>query len=113
MMFPLFRIHGHSMEPAGREGDIVFVHLLSYLFSHPKTGDLVVAEHPLHSLSLLKRIAKVRRRNKELEYWILGDNAFDSQDSRTFGWIQRRKILGKAYIITSLNSPKLSTRQQP
>ena len=111
-MFSLFRIHGHSMEPAGREGDIVFVHFFSYLFSSPKIGDIVVVEYPSKFSQLLKRIAKIKRSEKEWEYWILGDNVLDSQDSRTFGWIQRKMILGKAHVFAALSFPKLSTRQQ-
>lgn len=39
------------------------------------------------------------------EYWVMGDNRLDSQDSRFFGPISRRAIIGKAeVVIWPLNS---------
>ena len=79
-----------------REGDFVLVNRMSYLFFKPKVGHVVVVRHPKkQNLLLLKRI--VAQRNGL--YWIEGDNALKSIDSRNFGWVGREHIVGKAYIV--------------
>ncbi|MBI2642013.1 MAG: S26 family signal peptidase [Candidatus Wildermuthbacteria bacterium] len=69
---------------------------MSYLFSRPKVGQLVVLKDPRDSSRLiLKRITGAR----DSFFWVEGDNKEESTDSRKFGWVPKTAILGKAFVI--------------
>ena len=70
-----------SMEPYCKKGD--FLLALSYLFSQPQTGDVIVMKHPKEDRTLVKRIIWVKDRS----YWVEGDNTRYSSNSRDFGWV--------------------------
>ena len=85
------------MEPFIKEGDFVFVSPMSYLLSYPKVKDVIVLQHPTEgNRKILKRI--VRAKEGRL-FWVEGDNKEKSEDSRSFGWISQKLILGKAKLI--------------
>jgi signal peptidase I len=92
-------VEGHSMEPAYRDGDRVLVNRYAYLRRAPAEGDVVVLRDPQrHGRHLLKRIASPPDgTDGSGRYFVLGDNAGDSRDSRRFGLIERRDIVGKAW----------------
>lgn len=94
-MISVFSIKDKSMEPLFSEKDFVFVG--KYLLFSPKTGDVVVLKHPILQIPLLKRILKI---NKDL-IWVEGDNKEASRDSRDFGWIEKKQVLGKVKVIHS------------
>ena len=76
------------MEPAFKAGDTVLVNRLSYFLGKPKVGDAVVLKREKF---IIKRIAKI---NKD-RFFVVGDNKEESADSREFGWISKKDILGK------------------
>jgi nickel-type superoxide dismutase maturation protease len=86
----LFRVKvkGHSMEPALKHNQIVIAGSLPYFFGKPHVGDIVVLSR---GKCIIKRIINV----KENEIFVVGDNNKESTDSRDFGWISKRKIIGK------------------
>jgi signal peptidase I len=97
-MFPLsrFKISGHSMEPTFKDGDRVVINRLVYLFSSPKTGDIVALKHPKNGDKiLLKKIKKVVAGN---QFFVVGENKLDSTDSRYFGKVNKGLILGKFWF---------------
>ena len=86
----IFRVAGDSMFPALKEGDLVLVNPHAEL----EIGDIVVARHPFKtSVNLIKRIAEILPGER---YVLLSDNLDDSTDSRQFGAIPAKDILGKA-----------------
>ncbi len=87
------------MEPFGKEGDFVLINKLSYLLSYPKIGDVIVARHPEEKKKIIKRITGLRKDGKEVSFWVEGDNKEESGDSRFFGWIPQKFILGRAKVI--------------
>lgn len=89
-----FKVLGHSMEPTIRSGQTVLVSWIPYLFSKPKLED-VIALWERDEKVLIKRISKI---DKD-EYFVKGDNKIDSLDSKDFGWIGRKKIVGKVICI--------------
>lgn len=100
-MIPLFKfeIKGDSMVPTFKENDVVLVNRLSYFLSKPKIGDLIVLKRglPRHGKAgqyIIKRIAKI----KNDRFFVIGDNKKESTDSRRFGWIDRKDIVGKILI---------------
>lgn len=83
------------MEPSFKAKGFVFVR--KYLLFSPKTGDVIILNHPVLRIPLLKRILKI---NKDL-IWIEGDNKERSYDSRDFGWINKKEIQGKVMSYVS------------
>ncbi len=79
------------MVPALKPGDYI---LVSTWFRCISTGNMVVFKYPKSGMLLVKRISRI---NGE-EYYVLGDNLPKSQDSREFGWIERRDIIGKVIL---------------
>ena len=89
------------MIPSLKEGDIVFFKLYRVGKSEPKPGQLVIFSHPLKNIKCIKRISVVNQNNIK----VLGDNTEFSDDSNTFGLLNKEKIIG---IVTSkLIIPKL------
>ncbi len=87
-MFLFLKVCGHSMEPYAREGDFVF----TLPFCQPKVGDVTVIQHK--AMFLLKRLKK----QNASAYWFEGDNKAESTDSRMFGWIDQKDVVGKAFV---------------
>jgi len=105
-MISYFVVKGQSMEPLCKEGDFVLIDKLSYLMFRPRVGDMVVLTHPQEQGRLiLKYITQEKLGENGALYWVEGLNKGGSSDSRSFGWIQRDLILGKALVVQK----KLST----
>ncbi len=97
-MLPIarFKIQDRSMEPDFKSGDYIIVNKLAYLFGSPKKDDIIVFKHPKEKdMLLLKRIHSISNSN---EIYVVGDNKDFSRDSRHFGPIKRRMIVGKVWI---------------
>ena len=85
-----------AREPFCQEGDFVLVNRMSYLFCRPKVGQLVVLKDPKDpSRLILKRITAF----KDSFAWVEGDNRERSTDSRSFGWVSAKALLGQAKVI--------------
>jgi nickel-type superoxide dismutase maturation protease len=88
-----FRITGNSMTPLLKPGDEVLVNPWAYWRTPPNPGDIVVARHPyLTDLRLVKRVATVLADGRCL---IEGNNPTESTDSRSFGPVTPKQILGQ------------------
>jgi signal peptidase I len=62
----------------------------------PAIGDIAVFNNPENTETLLvKRIAEIKQQGDTVYYYMLGDNAEISRDSRFFGWVPERLIVGK------------------
>ena len=84
--FPV-RVAGDSMEPALSAGDWLAVRPLHA--SEPRAGQLVVLKRD--GAEMVKRVVRDAGADG---YWVEGDNATASTDSRTFGLIARDAIAG-------------------
>ena len=81
------------MYPTYRSGDRVLVNLDAYLNQTPAPEDVILAKHPFKSgVYIVKRVSYITDDNR---YFVLGDNAFGSSDSRGFGALSQDNILGK------------------
>lgn len=79
------------MSPTLKEGQTVLVNRLSYIFSSPKRGDIVAIKDPRDHKILIKRIDDVELKS----FFVTGDNKEHSTDSREFGMIGKKEIVGK------------------
>jgi len=93
-LFPLSRytVHGDSMIPFLKEGEDVVCFNWAYNFTEVKVGDVVVAN--VKGLKIVKRVLEVDGRR----IFLKGDHEIMSTDSRNFGWLDKRQILGKAIL---------------
>lgn len=87
-----FEIDGKSMEPKFKKGEIIFVNRFFYFFKNPKIKDIVALKDPLNKARyIIKYISKIKRE----KYFVLGFNLKNSIDSRSFGWVEKKYIIGK------------------
>jgi nickel-type superoxide dismutase maturation protease len=98
-------VRGRSMALALLPGERLLFDRLAYVRNRPRAGDVVLVAHPLRpELRLVKRLAGVPgdtlggRTLGRGEYWVLGDNSDESTDSREFGPVRRRDLLGRAWV---------------
>jgi len=91
LLLARFRIVGHSMEPQIKTGETILASGIPYWFKTPKINDIVAFEEK--GDVLIKRIVRIAGDR----YFIQGDNKKDSLDSRKFGFISRKQILGKVF----------------
>ena len=85
-------VAGRSMEPTLRAGDF----LIALGGLRPRIGSMVVVEHPERSdLELVKRVTGAQRLAPDRAlYWVAGDDAAASTDSRTFGPVESARVKG-------------------
>jgi signal peptidase I len=119
-------VHGDSMLPTYHDGEMVIVSRLSGTIKH---GDVVLVQVPSHEI-LIKRVFRLPGEsidakdaplfNRVSEFFdpthlpnaplrvppgyivVLGDNKANSDDSRTFGTIPMKDVLGRV-----INAPPL------
>lgn len=92
-MLPVTRVRivGPSMEPTLRNGDWWLVRRTSSV----APGDVVLLVHPSRpDLHVVKRV--VRRGDDG--WWVEGDNPTASDDSRQFGVVPDRNVLGRLWL---------------
>ena len=98
---PIFKytIKGDSMKPTYEPGDKVYINRLAYLFKKPKIGNVVIIKNfpqPINqaqSRHLIKRINNISKQG----FFLVGDNKNKSTDSRHFGLVKKKDIIGKVF----------------
>ena len=101
MPFARYLVEGPSMEPAYRDGERLVVNRYAYWRKRPAIGDVVVLRDPDDSgRYLLKRIAKAPdgMNPGRSRVYVLGDNIDSSRDSREFGLVPRKRIIGRVWF---------------
>lgn len=84
------------MQPKFKGGDIVLASNIFYMFHDPKPGDIIIARNPtiFKKQYIIKRIELV----DTAKFFIVGDNKKESTDSRHFGSITKKDIVGKVFF---------------
>jgi signal peptidase I len=109
-------VRGYSMYPTLRASERLLFDTLAYRVRRPRRYDIVLACHPQRpGVRFVKRVvalpgdeipalegegrkAEVRVLGRD-EYYLLGDNAPASTDSRHLGPFRRRDIIARAWIV--------------
>jgi len=113
-------VQGRSMLPSLGPGDIVFIFKAAYGLRNPFGGyllqwgrpasrDIVAAVKPTDHKVIIKRVwieagavmdssAAGGPGGQQEEYFLLGDNKYESVDSREFGPVPMNNILGKVLL---------------
>ncbi len=86
------RVAGDSMLPILKNGDEVLVKPgKSY-----QPGEIVVTRHPYKNIKIIKRITEFSTGGK---LFLRGDNPAEGSDSRTFGGVEEKDILGRVVCL--------------
>ena len=88
--FTRVRVIGPSMEPTVRNGDWWLVRRTSAV----GPGDVVLLVHPTRPHALV--VKRIDRRAGD-GWWVLGDNAGASEDSRQFGVVPSEGVIGRLW----------------
>ncbi len=91
MLFSRFVVSGRSMEPTFCAGDCLLVLNLNLLL---KKGDVVILRDSRDDRLVLKRVAKM----DDSIFFVKGDNEDFSTDSRTFGPVSKKNLIGKVLL---------------
>jgi len=84
-----FLVQGDSMAPALSDGDTVLIDPRAAI----AVGDIVLADHPYKSsVTILKRVSGIEADGRVS---LIGDNDTESTDSRTFGPVSIKSIVGR------------------
>jgi nickel-type superoxide dismutase maturation protease len=85
-----FLVEGNSMLPTLKDGDAVLIKRRARI----ETGDIILANHPFKkSVKILKRVKSFTAKG---DLFLVGDNPPESTDSRTFGAVPLKYLIGKA-----------------
>jgi len=108
--YRIYHIPSKSMMPTLYPGDYVLVDLWQYQDNLGLKNEVVIFKRPFQNRTYIKRINYVagdKFLGEKLpfkHYAVIGDNIDYSEDSRVFGSIPHKNLLGKAcYIVFSLD----------
>jgi nickel-type superoxide dismutase maturation protease len=90
-MIQILKVTGESLSPFFLEGDFVVVSKIPFVLRKIKCGDIVVFRHPAYG-TMIKKVEQISPDGEEI--FVLGTHP-ESTDSRQFGPLLRRQLIGK------------------
>lgn len=90
-----FKVRGRSMEPTLDDGDRVLVLKCAYWRRGPQIGDIVLLRNPEPHSKRRVLLKRVTASTPAGAYFVVGDNAAGSRDSRHFGYVLPEEIIGR------------------
>lgn len=92
-MIQIMRVSGNSLAPDFHEGDFVVIVKIPFFLhiKRIKSGDVIVFSHPDYGI-MVKRVESIFPVSGEI--WVQGNHP-SSIDSRQFGPIQQKDVIGK------------------
>lgn len=91
-------VASESMVPTLEKGDVILISKLAYdifgiNYKYPEPKEIITFEH--NNELLIKRVKDV---DSDGNFFVVGDNADNSVDSREFGYVDHDELDGKAII---------------
>ncbi|MCL2440433.1 MAG: signal peptidase I [Treponema sp.] len=94
-VFDFIIAQGHSMEPAIYDGQVLVISRLSYIFRQPEAGEVVIFYTPDGNIAV-KRVTSLSNCSAAgFTFFAEGDNSAVSYDSRSYGAVNIKNIIGK------------------
>ena len=90
-MLQVMKVTGESLSPFFETGDYVLIVKAPFLLRSFHPGDILVFRHPVYGV-MIKRLEQVSPEGAE--FYLLGTHP-ESTDSRQFGPVARKNIIGK------------------
>ncbi len=93
--FQVARVEGQSMAPTLQDQDRLIVNKAVYKLSAPRRGDIVMLYYPVNpDKSFVKRVMMI----PDGYYFVMGDHRNNSSDSRHWGMVPKRYIIGRVQV---------------
>ena len=89
-MLRLLKIRGDSLAPEYSQGDFVLVSKIPFFLTPPSPGDVIAFRQPGYGLY----IKRIKNLSPDGGVNVIGDHP-DSVDSRVFGPVRSKDIVGK------------------
>ncbi len=97
----LYFVPSMSMHPTLKPGQFILIDTWAYRNKEPATGDVVVFLHEVSKQVLVKRISlwPTGEPLQDEKLYLLGDNPSHSRDSRNFGGVSSKEIIGLVRMV--------------
>ena len=96
-MLRVLKVSGESLSPLYEEGDFVLVLKIPFFYSFLRRGDAIAFRHPEYGM-MIKLIERISDDGEQI--FVVGKHPM-SIDSRHFGPIPRKEVVGKVIWLIS------------
>ena len=120
--FKLIEIEGKSMQPKFKDGEFCIIDSSKKTIKSIEVGDVIVfrfskdqkdwhVDNDYAIKRVYKNVPTIIRGRIQPIMWVLGDNRNQSYDSRMFGYISRKQIIGLVVENTHEKSKFAATKR--